>query len=264
MAAGNELERLLTWQMGNGAFAFTTTRQGGVSTGNYATFNINSYCGDQPQSVESNRKALCKALGIDTRRLVMPHQTHGTEVADIGEDFLALDESGRKERLEGVDALATDMKKVCIGVSTADCTPIIIYDPVGKVAAAVHAGWRGTVGRIAQKAVEHLQKHYGARPCDMTAVVGPCISARHFEVGDEVFEAFQKAGFPMESIAHRQEKWHIDLKGCNVLQLTEAGVPKENITVSELCTWRDNDLLFSARRQGTACGRLFTGIIITG
>ena len=94
-------------------------------------------------------------------------------------------------------------------VSTADCTPIIIYDPEHHAAAVVHAGWRGTVARIAEKTVAKMQNVYHSRPHMMRAVIGPCITVKNFEVGDEVYEAFADASFPMSQIALRQDKWHM-------------------------------------------------------
>lgn len=245
-----------------GVVAFSTTRHGGYSRGNYAEFNINQHCGDAPEDTQRNLCLLCRKLNIKPGRLVMPHQTHGTEVRQIAEEFFSLPQQARTSLLEGVDAVMTDVRETCIGVSTADCIPILLYDTDHRAACAVHAGWRGTVGRIARKAVAAMQAAYSTRPQSLRAVIGPGISADAFEVGDEVYAEFAQAGFDMERISRRTGKWHIDLWECNRLELVEAGLPPAAISVTGTCTYSHADEYFSARRLGTASGRIFTGIII--
>ena len=139
-------------------------RQGGVSKANYASLNINPYCGDQPSDVEQNRKMLCEHLNISDANLIIPHQVHETTVRQIGKELWLMSPSAREMILNGVDALITDVPNVCIGVSTADCIPLLLYDPEHQATAAIHAGWRGTVARIAQKAVESMQIAYQTTP----------------------------------------------------------------------------------------------------
>ena len=164
--------------------------------------------------------------------------------------------------LDGVDAVMTDVSGICIGVSTADCIPIIIYDPEHHAVATVHAGWRGTVSRIAEKAIQAMAITYHSKPEDMHCVIGPGISLEHFEVGQEVYEQFAEAGFDMDSISKWQTKWHIDLKECNRQQLERMGVKPDHIEVSAICTVADNHDFFSARKQGINSGRIFTGAIL--
>lgn len=242
--------------------AFSTTRHGGHSTGNYAELNINRYCGDNSEYIEKNLEDLCRELGVDKERVIMPHQTHGTEVMQIGADFLSLSATVKGMILEGVDALITDVKDVCIGVSTADCIPILIYDYAHHAAAAVHAGWRGTVKRIACKAVKMMEVSFGSRPEDLTAVIGPGISIDAFEVGDEVYAEFEAAGFNMADISRKEDKWHINLPECNRRQLAAMGLKEDNINVSGVCTYNNSNDYFSARKLGTESGRIFTGIIL--
>ena len=254
--------QLLLYPLGNDVKAFSTMRHGGASKGNYAEFNINYYCGDDVANIEANRLSLCHLLGIDKEHLVYPHQVHGTEVRQIGEDFPTLPISIKKQLLEGVDAVMTDVAGICIGVSTADCIPILLYDAPHHACCAIHAGWRGTVQRVVQHAVHAMQVSYHTEPADLRAVIGPGISLENFEVGDEVYEQFAQAGFPMETIARRYEKWHIDLWECNRLQLTDLGVLPQNISISNTCTYAQVDHFFSARRLGINSGRIFTGIIM--
>ena len=256
------------YDLGPEVTAFSTTRHGGVGTGNYASFNINYYCGDREEDIVANRKALCQLLGIDASCLVYPHQTHGDAVAIIDRQWMAecpqvlSAELGPKGCLEGIDAVMTNLKGVCIGVSTADCIPILLYDGAHHACCAVHAGWRGTVKRIVQKAVKAMASTYGSCPQQLRAVIGPGISLESFEVGDEVYEQFAQAGFDMARMARKYEKWHIDLWACNKQQLIEAGVPETGILVAGICTYIHHDDFFSARRLGINSGRIFSGIML--
>jgi YfiH family protein len=242
--------------------AFSSTRHGGVGEGKYSEFNINRYCGDDESHVEANMRALADELGIGTTDIFMPHQVHETVCRNIDADFLSLPHSSQMEALEGVDAVMTQQRGICLGVSTADCIPILLYDKAHHAAAAVHAGWRGTVKRIVAKAVEAMAKNYGSQPAELLAVIGPGISLKNFEVGQVVYDQFADAHFNMNLIAKRFAKWHIDLPRCNELQLLEAGLAKERIFQSGICTFDRVDDFFSARRLGTQSGRIFTGFIV--
>ena len=246
--------QLTYYNMGTGVTAFSTTRQGGCSTGNYAAFNINGYCGDDEVHIAANKVALCGLLGIDSNRLVMPHQVHDCVVRRI--------DGPQQGVIEGVDAVMTDVPQLCIGVSTADCIPVLLYDSTHRAVSAVHAGWRGTVLRIVQKAVEAMHDAYGTVPAELLAVIGPGISLDSFEVGDEVYEQFHAAGFDMQPISRHDAKWHIDLPMCNRLQLMEAGIPAYHIQMTNICTYQQYERYFSARRLGIQSGRIYTGILI--
>ena len=254
--------QLTYFTLGEGITAFSSTRHGGVSTGNYGAFNINPFCGDDAEAVRINRAALCEELGVEPEKLIMPHQIHGVGLQNIVNRVLIKPQSERNQLLDGFDGVMTDVPNVCIGVSTADCLPVLLYDPVHKAVCAVHAGWRGTVQRIVQKAVAKMHVCYGTEAPQIRACIGPGISLAHFEVGDEVYSAFEQAGFEMSQIARRYAKWHIDLEECNRLQLIEIGVQTAQIHVSGICTYENVDDYFSARRLGTASGRIFSGILI--
>ena len=250
--------QLLFYDFGPRVVAFSTTRHGGVSQGNYGSLNINSYCGDDMEAVAENRRLLSLELPIpNASRIIVPHQVHDSVVQVIDEDTL-----GQQELIEGVDALITRLPGVCIGVSTADCIPIIIYDPVHHCAAAVHAGWRGTVKRIAESVARQMYAFDRSDYGEMQVMIGPGISLKNFEVGQEVYDEFLQAGFPMERIAARYAKWHIDLPLCNRLQLEQLGVRPENIRETGICTYDHADDFFSARRLGINSGRIFTGVIL--
>ena len=275
-----EQPQLDYYEMGAGVVAFSSTRHGGCSRGHYAAFNINRYCGDNEEDVCKNREALCQTLGITDERLIMPHQVHLTKVAKVDEAFFTLNDRDRLETLEGVDAVMTNLRGVCIGVSTADCIPVLLYDKGKQAICAIHAGWRGTVKRIVRKAVEAMTEAYGTAPQQIVAQIGPGIHLDSFEVGDEVYDAFVNGGFEMEKISKKYpinnsgsklftfhssllpSKWHIDLPMCNRLQLMAAGVEQQNIRVSPICTFQQANDYFSARRLGINSGRIFTGILL--
>ena len=250
--------------------AFSTTRHGGASQGRYGELNINPYCGDDMTAIGDNRSALCHELGIDDSHLVLPHQVHGIKCLKVDSTFFSASPSERQRLLEGYDALMTDLKGVCIGVSTADCIPVLVYDPRRHVTAAIHAGWRGTVARIVEKTLLAMKASYCTVTEEAVAIIGPGISLKNFEVGQEVYDTFAAAGFEMGDMAKRfpckddpqKEKWHIDLPLCNKLQLMHAGVREQNILCSDICTYDNADDFFSARRLGINSGRIYTGIMI--
>lgn len=225
------------------------------------------------RTVGRDRERICQLLGITDDKLIYPHQTHTDSVRVIDEALIALSMDERKEILEGVDAVVTDVQGICIGVSTADCIPVIMYDSCRMVAAAVHAGWRGTVARIVQKTFMKMQEAYGTKAEDVKAVIGPGISMESFEIGDEVYSEFVANGFDMAPISRRYpdsrnaagEKWHIDLPLCNKMQLLELGVADENVEICAIDTYRSTDQFFSARieQKGVEkCGRNFNAIMI--
>ena len=198
--------------------------------------------------------------------VVQPHQVHGCVIREVTDPLTTRDE------LEGVDALITNVPGVAISVRTADCIPVLMYDPVQKAVAAVHAGWRGTVQKISRKTIEVMRQRYGTDASDLKAVIGPGIGPDCFQVGQEVVDAFAWAGFPMEHILEdcgpknptaenpMQGGLHIDLWKANRWLLEQAGVQPDNIHVAGVCTYLNNDRFFSARREGTKCGRIINVI----
>ena len=250
------------YPLGEGVTAFSSTRQGGYSEGRYGEFNINRYCGDSEEAIQKNRETLCQLLGIEDHSLLMPHQVHLAEIAVVDREMLTLPTEEIQQKLDGIDALMTNEAGVCIGVSTADCIPVLLYDPIRRASCAIHAGWRGTVQRIVEKAVARMTEVFGSDPKNLIAQIGPGIHLESFEVGDEVYQTFEKEGFPMELISKKYEKWHIDLPECNRLQLVAAGIPETHIAVSPVCTFQQSDTFFSARKLSINSGRIFTGILL--
>ena len=236
--------------------AFSTLRKGGVSKGEYAFFNICHYTGDAPADVETNRSVLAAHLDIPSTNIILPRQTHSTEVRIITEP-------PQEGELEGVDALITQTPRLCIGVSTADCIPILLFDPVHRAIAAIHAGWRGTLGRIVRRTIELMQSHCHTRPSDLLAVIGPGISLKAYEVGHEIPELFASNGFIFGNITELQDgRWHIDLPAANRWELICSGLRQDFITDCALCTYQNNNHFFSARRQGINSGRIYTALML--
>lgn len=265
---------LKEYTIADSVVAFSTTRQGGVSLGAYSSFNINEYCGDTAEHIAENRRLLAQRLGIAPDHIILPHQVHGAEVRQIDADFLQLPENERRMIVEGVDALVTNQRGICIGVSTADCIPVLLYDEAHHAVAAIHAGWRGTVQRIVQTTIDMMHLYYHTQPSELRAIIGPGISRDSFEVGDEVYEEFLQEGFDMAVVACQRPnmkkegsvdqplKWHIDLPQCNALLLCQSGVPADRIQSSGICTYQHSDQFFSARQLGIQSGRIFTGIML--
>ena len=229
----------------------------------YAGFNLTDYCGDNPVHVAECREALCAELKITDSQLLLPHQTHTNRVALVDEALMEMDSSERYAHLQNVDALVTAQPRVCIGISTADCVPVLLYDPQNHITGAAHAGWRGMVGHILAHTIECMRT-LGTNPRDLRAVVGPCIGPDSFEVGEEVVDAFLQAKFP-PSVVRRGffRRPHIDLWAAAVHELEQSGVPLEAILVSGIDTYACPDRFFSARRLGIQSGRIYSGIVLS-
>lgn len=258
------MSRYLFHRFPTGIKAFSTERTGGYSKGAYASFNCNSYCGDDSETVELNRRLLCSDLGISSHRFFLPKQVHGANVFVIDEEFLSASNVQQEKMLHGIDALITTLPDCCIAVSTADCVPILLYDKRTAAVAAVHAGWRGTVSYIVKNVLQKMESCYSTHAADVVACIGPSISLDSFEVGEEVYDSFMNAGFPMERIASRKTKWHIDLWEANRWLLLECGLHDSSIEISGICTYKDYERFFSARRLGLHSGRIVNGIMRVG
>lgn len=264
---------LLEYKLGRGVSAFSTRRlsfaeplgegecRGARAMGAYSSFNITHYCGDAPEHVAECRAALCAELGIDDEHLVLPRQTHTDSVFVLDRKYFETFPEMRSRLLEEQDAVVTREKGVCIGVSTADCVPVLMYDAEAEVIAAVHAGWRGMVKRIPQKALAEMMK-LGADPQRVKVAVGPSIGPESFEVGEEVVDAFLDEGFHPCILSRQWIKPHIDLWCACSMQLEEAGVQLRNMQFAGVDTYERHDEYFSARRLGIKSGRIFSGIML--
>ena len=259
--------KLLKYELGPNVRAFSTYREGGVSQGTYASFNANEYCGDSLENVQQNRKIIAETLHIQTDNLIIPHQIHKTCVRTIESDFLTYSPNERIRFLEGVDALVTKTRGICLCVSTADCVPIVIYDTRGAIA-CIHAGWRGMYKHIIREAIHTLNSimENDDNTTNKYVAIGPCIGHDSFEVGDEVYEAFAQAQFDMPSIAFKPDKphakWHIDLVEAAKQECIKNHVNPANIQACNIDTYTHANDFFSARKLGTQSGRILTGIIL--
>lgn len=245
---------------------FVTTRHNSDGTASArGNFNLGLYCGDDNTQVERNLQQLCDALSIARHNLFYPRQVHGAKVLDINESFMALSHDEQTSRLDGVDALVTHLPHVAIAVTTADCVPVVLYDPVRQVVAAIHAGWRGTVQEIVRHTLLYMQQHYGTQVADIQAGIAPCIGVEAYEVGQEVVDALQQAGYDLDAIAMRNPataQYHIDLATACADLLLRCGVLLHHIEVCGICTHRHSDTFYSVRALGSDTGRFLTGVML--
>lgn len=239
-----------------------STRLGGVSTGEFNSMNLAFNRGDDPENVTENYKRLCKSAGFEYESLTASSQDHNTFVRAVTSENKGTGIYKPKD-IESVDALITNEKGVTLVTYYADCTPLFFVDTKNKAIGLAHAGWRGTVGRIGEKVVEKMTELYNTDPSDITAAIGPAISVCCYEVDKPCADNFlalkgldsDKFVFPKEN-----EKYMIDLLETNRQILVASGVKPENITVSDVCTNCNSDLLWSHRatkgKRGTMCAMM--------
>lgn len=213
--------------------------------------------------IDSNVEAFSTTKGaVLPYDIILGDQVHDIRTTVIKSPF------PDPEILRGTDALITNLKGVAIGVRTADCIPILLYDPQKQVIAAIHAGWKGTLRRIVNSAISQMRVEYGSVPKNLKAVIGPGIQKNSFQVGEEVAFCFKDLGFPVEKVyswngpkirGNATTGHHIDLVAANIWLLQSDGVDIANIQVSKLDTFTE-PFLYSARREGIDCGRMVTSI----
>lgn len=243
--------------------AFNTLRECNDSNSPYDGNNCCDYTGDAIFHALANKFDLAQTLGVGINSIFSPLQVHGNDIKVIDEKFLLQGVEDRAIALKNYDAIVTNQPNIVIGVHTADCLPIVLCDEEAKVIGVAHAGWRGTVGKIARNTVEAMQK-LGADPKNIIVGIGPAICFDCFEIGDEVVAEFETAGFLIDDIMERiprTGKAHIDLQKANQILLKMAGISAENIWTSNECTKCKPLQYYSARELGINSGRNFTGII---
>lgn len=207
-----------------------------------------------------NRRRLAKSVGFDIDRLVTGEQTHSLNIATVTESNAGMGNLDIDSRIPCTDGLITNVPDICLMVLTADCVPIIVYDPATHSCGAIHAGWRGTANGIAKVAIERMSAEFGTKAENIVASIGPCIGTCCFEVGEDVARHF--ARHP-ETIVRKTE-WdrpHIDLTLSNRLQLIDAGVKCDNIEIAQACT-KCNPAEFFSHRHNQTLGRIGTGIML--
>ena len=234
--------------------AFVTGRDGGVSEDVYASLNLSLGVGDDPRRVVENRRRAAVAAGLDVGDLVFAHQVHGRDVAVVPEA-----DRGRGtvtvEDAPAADALVTAAPGIGLAVMVGDCVPIVLYDPVAHVVAAVHAGWRGTVARVTDAALDAMRT-LGADPARVLAGLGPAITADRYQVGDEVADA-ARACFDgdVDGIVRPDGtgRWTFDLWAANRRLLVEAGLDPAHVETSSVGTGPGTP--FYSDRTARPCGR---------
>lgn len=229
-----------------------STRLGGVSSGEFESMNFNTTRGDSLDHVEENFRRFCGAIGCDWDLAVMSHQTHTVNVEKVTADMVTKGRSfWEKKPFTHVDGLVTDVPGAVLITSYADCVPLYFLDPVKKVIGLSHSGWRGTVERMGAVTVAKMQKEYGCDPTDILACVGPSICQDCYEIGPEVAEEFYKAFTEEEAeqiLAKNQAgRYQLDLWKANALILEGAGIRREHMAITNVCTCCNPDLLFSHR-----------------
>lgn len=230
-----------------------STRLGGASTGHCASMNISTSRGDDPAAVEENRKRIAQAIGVKPEHMVYTQQTHTTNVAVV----TAAD---RGKILPETDGMITKDPEVCLVTFYADCVPLYFVDPVKKVIGLSHSGWRGTVNKMANVTISKMQQEFGCNPKDILAAVGPSICQDCYEVSEDVIEKFREnykeEYWPDLFYQKENGKYQLNLWKANEYNFLDAGIKKEHIAVTNVCTCCNPDVLFSHRITGFNRGNL--------
>lgn len=230
-----------------------STRLGGVSTGYCSTMNISTTRGDDPKAIEENKRRLATAIGVDADSFTYTNQTHTTNVAVV-------EPKDRGRRFLETDGLVTNVPGICLVTFYADCVPLYFVDPVKKAIGLSHSGWRGTVHKMGKVTVETMRDAYGTRPEDVIAAIGPSICQDCYEVSEEVIEQFrnnfEKSLWSELFYQKENGKYQLNLWKANQVVLMEAGIKKEHIAVTNVCTHCNPDIFFSHRTTGDQRGNL--------
>ena len=239
-----------------------TTRLGGVSKGYLESMNIGIHRGDDPENVIKNYRILCRELGCEAEDLVLSHQVHSDIVLAVDRENCG---AGLfSDQLPECDALVTNTPGVGLVIFTADCTPIVLHDPVTGAVGAAHAGWRGTASGIAARTAEKMVKLYGCRPENIRASIGPNIGACCFETDADVPQALlSRVGPEVEQMIRQQgNKYYVNLKEINALHLRRCGV--RTMDISTECTHCSPDRFWSHRITGGQRGSQGAIIVCRG
>lgn len=236
-----------------------STRLGGVSKGVCSTMNLSFARGDREEDVRENFRRMEDVLEVEENDFVFSKQTHTTNVRvvtekDRGKGFTkSLD-------YDDVDGLVTNVQGICLSTFYADCVPLFFVDPVKKAIGLSHSGWRGTVGKIGKKTVEKMQEEYGSNPKDILAAIGPSICQDCYEVSKDVIEEFKNAFAEKywADLFYEKEngKYQLNLWKANEYIFLEAGIEKEHIAVTNICTCCNSEFLFSHRASHGKRGNL--------
>ncbi len=233
-----------------------STRMGGVSEGQFSSMNLSFRNGDSRENVEKNYELLCSAVGIETSHLVLSRQTHTNNVRIVTGDDCGT--GYNRPSFEDVDGLITNQRGVALVTQYADCTPLLFCDPIKRVAATSHAGWRGTVKEIGRITVKKMVDEFGCNPSDIIAAIGPCIGSCCYEVDDPVFNEFLKLKIDMRPAFTAKEngRYMLDLRLANKLILLDSGIKEENLDIADICTCCNSIEMHSHRATAGKRGNL--------
>ncbi len=233
------------------------SRWGGVSEGQFSNFNFSVSEGDGNEQVLKNWTILSDAFGIPVANFCTVHQVHedGILIIDDSTDFSTMQNSD-------YDAIITNRPGLAVGVKTADCVPIFLFDRVQNAIGVVHAGWRGTAKRIAAKTVGRIMEMFSTKAEDLIAAVGPSIGRCCYEVDRVVRDAMKDDAAMVFTTSNHRDHWMCDLTRANRLQILDAGVPPANIVEAGICTSCHRDTFFSHRGEGGRTGRQFSFLMI--
>lgn len=237
-----------------------TTRYGGVSNGPFESMNIGFSTGDSDENVTRNIEIMAEKFNIKTDDIVATNQTHTNTIKYINEEYkgMVFEESPFTD----VDGIYTDRKNIALMSFHADCTPIFYYDPVKKVVALAHAGWKGTLLNITGKMVRTFVNDFNSDPSHIQTAIGPSLDMNCFEVDKDVADMFLTENKDFEQFMKiKGPKFHFNLWEINKYLLMKEGIKEDNIEVSGLCTKCNNDMFFSHRGQGGKRG-LLAGVIM--
>ena len=240
-----------------------TTRVRGGSPPPYESLNLGLHVGDDPDAVLENRALVAQVLGFEPEAFTAAEQLHGSSVAVIRSGDRGKGAVIETDAVRGADAMITNEPDLPLAILVADCVAISLYDSRKNAIGIVHAGWKGTLARIVEKAVAAMNREYDTKPGDVVAGLSPAIGPCHYPVGEEVAGEFRVSfGASAAAIVRPDPEGgdSLDLWEANLLQLIGAGVPRENIEASRMCTACRTELFYSYRRDGVRTGR-FAGII---
>ncbi|WP_369298616.1 peptidoglycan editing factor PgeF [uncultured Neglectibacter sp.] len=243
------------------ANAVFSTRLGGVSDKEFAAMNLGFGRGDEEENVARNYRLFCGAAGIDSESLVAGAQDHHVNIRRITAAHRGIG-IWREKDMESIDGLCTDDRGVTLVIYCADCVPLYFVDEAHHAIGLAHAGWRGTVSGMARVMTERMAAEFGTRPEELYAAIGPSICRECFEVDEPVAAEFLWLPDAERFVTGPEEdgKYHVDLWECNRRFMLKAGILPEHITVGNVCTMCESDLLFSHRKtrgqRGSNCAML--------
>ena len=242
-----------------------TTRGGGVSKGMFESLNLSFTRGDDEADVQENYARVASFFGTDKVQFVCSDQTHTTNVRRVGKADAGYGVT-RPRPYKDVDGLVTDEPGIILSTFYADCVPLFFVDPVHRAIGLSHSGWRGTVGRMGAATLLAMEREFHTRPEDVLAAVGPSICQDCYEVSADVADAFYKEfpGHEKEILLDKGNgKYQLDLWKTNEIILREAGIAKEHLAVTNICTCCNSQLLFSHRASYGKRGNLGAFMQIT-